>query len=135
MDLHTLARGAGLVGGLAWLARFGLDLNGSGSGAAADALFWVGAVLLAVALVAAGAALVSSSATWLRAIVGIAFPLLVWSVLEVLRAAGDPEAIDGVFGLVMAAVALWGLWRGRHGGRSEHGGRSQSSRSGGTHAR
>lgn len=134
MDLHTLARGSGLVGGLSWLARYALDLTGSGTGAAADALHWIGLVLLAVALVAAGAALVSSSATWLRAIVGVAFPLLVWSVLEVLHPAGDPEAIDGVFGLVVAAVAVAGLLRGRSHGE-QHGQRGQRTRSAGTHAR
>ncbi|MCW2792018.1 MAG: hypothetical protein JWO76_1116 [Nocardioides sp.] len=128
MDLHTLARGSGLVGGLCWLARLVLDLNGSGTPGALDALHWAGLALLALALVASGAGLVSSSATWLRAIVGVAFPLLVWSVLEVIHPAGDPETIDGVFGLVMALLSVAGLMRGRS--RSE-----QRSRSAGAHAR
>ncbi|MCW2845395.1 MAG: hypothetical protein JWN22_3311 [Nocardioides sp.] len=128
MDLHTLARGSGLVGGLCWVARYVLDRNGSGAAGAVDALHWTGLVLLAVALVAAGAGLVSSSATWLRAIVGVALPLLVWSVLEVVHPAGDPEAIDALFGLVMAVVSVAGLLRGRS--RSE-----RRSRSAGAHAR
>jgi hypothetical protein len=128
MDLHTLARGSGLVGGLCWLARFVLDLNGSGTGGAADVLRWTGLVLLAVALVAMGAGLVSRSAVWLRSMVAVAFPLLVWSVLEVLHPAGDPEGIDGVFGLVAMGVAVPGLIRAR----SPRAGRTRAA---GAHAR
>jgi len=73
----------------------------------------IGAVLVAVALVAAGAGLVSTSATWLRAIVGVAFPLLVWSVLEVLHQNGNATTIDGVVGLVVAVVAATQLARSR----------------------
>jgi hypothetical protein len=112
MDLNTVARGSGLVGGLLWLVRFLLDLAGSGSGAA-DLLYVGGLVLLGVALVGMGMGLVSRSALWLRVIVGIAFPLLVWSVLEVLHPAGDPQAIDGVVGLVAVVVAALGLVRAR----------------------
>ncbi len=113
MDLHTLTRLAGIVGGLCWLARLLLNLGGHGAGSAAGALYWTGALLVAVALAGAGAALVSSSATWLRAIVGVAFPLLVWSVLGVLHNAGDPEKVDGVAGVVVAATATVVLARSR----------------------
>ncbi|GAA2137528.1 hypothetical protein GCM10009844_04660 [Nocardioides koreensis] len=113
MDLHTLARLAGLVGGLCWVARFVMDLGGSGTGVVADGLYVVGAVLLAGALVAAGAGLVSTSAIWLRAIVAVAFPLLVWSVLEVLHEGGNPRAVDGAFGAVVAVVAAVQLTRSR----------------------
>jgi MYXO-CTERM domain-containing protein len=128
MDLHTLARGSGLVGGLCWLARFVLDLNRSGSDTLHDLLHGAGLVLLALALVAAGAGLVNRSAVWLRAIVGIAFPLLVWSVLEVLHPAGDEVAVDGVFGGLVALVALVALVRGRRR-------RERRTRSVGAHAR
>lgn len=113
MDLHTLARLAGLVGGLCWVARFVMDLGGHGTGIVADGLYVLGLVLLAGALVAAGAGLVSTSATWLRAIVAVAFPMLVWSVLEVLHEGGDPQAIDGVLGAVVAVVAAVQLTRSR----------------------
>ncbi|NYD40573.1 hypothetical protein [Nocardioides panaciterrulae] len=113
MDPHTLTRLAGLVGGLCWLARLLLDLAGHGAGAAAGALYWTGSLLVAVALIGAGAALVSSSASWLRAIVGVAFPLLVWSVLGVLHNAGHPQTIDGVAGLLVAGTAAAGLARSR----------------------
>lgn len=128
MDLHTLARTAGLVGGLCWLAGLVLELAASGAGAADAILHWAGLVLLAVALVAAGVGLVSSSAPWLRAIVAVAFPLLVWSVLEVLHPTGNPRVVDGIFGSAMSVVALVQLVRG-HRRSAAH------SRSVGAHAR
>jgi len=109
MDPYTLARLAGLVGGLCWVARMVLG----GEGAVGGGLYLLGALLVAVALVAAGAGLVSTSATWLRAIVGVAFPLLVWSVLEVLHQNGSASTIDGVVGLVVAVVAATQLARSR----------------------
>lgn len=112
MDLHRLARTAGLVGGLFWLAGLVLELATSSAGAADAILHWTGFVLLAVALVGAGVGLVSSSAPWLRAIVAVAFPLLVWSVLEVLHPTGNPRVVDGIFGSVMSLVALAQLVRG-----------------------
>jgi hypothetical protein len=128
MDPHTLARWSGLVGGLCWLVRFVVDLAGSGTGGLADVLYWFGLVLLAVARAATGAGLVSRSAVWLRTIVAVAFPLLVWSVLEVLHPAGNPRAIDGVFGLVMVGVSAAGLRTARPAGRPR-------SRSAGAHSR
>jgi len=109
MDPYTLARLAGLVGGLCWVARFVVG----GDGVVGGGLYYLGAVLVAVALVAAGAGLVSTSATWLRAIVGVAFPLLVWSVLEVLHQNGNATTIDGVVGLVVAVVAATQLARSK----------------------
>jgi len=109
MDPYTLARLAGLVGGLCWVARF----VAGGGGAVGGGLYYLGALLVAVALVAAGAGLVSTSATWLRAIVGVAFPLLVWSVLEVLHQNGNATTIDGVVGLVVAVVAATQLARSK----------------------
>ena len=109
MDPYTLARLAGLVGGLCWVARFVVG----GGGAVGGGLYYLGALLVAVALVAAGAGLVSTSATWLRAIVGVAFPLLVWSVLEVLHQNGNATTIDGVVGLVVAVVAATQLVRSK----------------------
>ncbi|MBB6628566.1 hypothetical protein H5V45_14670 [Nocardioides sp. KIGAM211] len=127
MDLHTVARGSGLLGGLCWVVRLVLDLAGSGTGGAADGLYWVGLVLLAVGLAGMGAGLVSTSATWLQAIVAVAFPLLVWSVLEVLHPAGNPRVIDGVLGLVVAGAAVQRLLRDRR--------RREARRRAGAHAR
>jgi len=111
MDLLTLTRLAGLAGGLCWLARLLLFIAGHGSGFGASALFWLGSMLIGAGLVGAGASLVSSSATWLRLIVGVAFPLLVWSVLQVVHDVADPRAVDGVLGVVFAALAARALVR------------------------
>ena len=102
MDLRVIARWAGLVGGLAWLTRYLLDLVGA-SQSTMSVLYWLGLVLLFGGMASMGAGLVS--ATWLRAIVAVAFPLLVWSVLEVLHPTGNAYAIDGVFGLLAAVIA------------------------------
>lgn len=118
MDLNTIARASGLVGGLCWVARFVMDLVGSGTGGIADVLYVAGLVFLAVALFAMGAGLVR--ATWLGAIVGVALPLLVWSVLEVLHPATNPRGIDGVFGLLVAVTAVAQIVRHRPEPRERH---------------
>lgn len=118
MDLNTIARVSGLVGGLCWVARFVVEIVGSGTGGVADILYLAGLVLIAVALFAMGAGLVR--AVWLGAIVGVAFPLLVWSVLEVLHPAANPRGVDGVFGLLLAATAVVQIARHRPEPRERH---------------
>ena len=105
MNLRTVTLWSGVLGGSCWVVRAGLDLAGTDDGALVDALHWGGLVLLALALAGYGAGLESRSAAWLRLIVAVAFPLLVWSVLEVLRRAGDPAVIDGVLGLALLVVS------------------------------
>lgn len=107
--LTLVARTAGLLGGLLWVARLVADN---------DVLRWAGLVLLAVAGAGAGAALVSSSASWLRLIVAVALPVLVWSVLEVLHEGGDDAVIDAVVGGAVALVCLLGMARARSAGSS-----------------
>jgi hypothetical protein len=111
MSLRAVALVSGVVGGLCWLALLALDQAGSGGAGLHDALHWAGLVLLGVAMVGFGASLVSSSALWLRVIVGIAFPALVWSVLEVFHPAGDPEVVDGIFGGAVVLLSIIGLTR------------------------
>ncbi len=111
MNLPTTARVAGLLGGLLWIVRVVLDRAGLSS--ELDALHWSGLVLLAVALAAVGAGLVSKSATWLRIVVAVAVPLLVWSVVEVVRPVGDALAFDGVLGAIVVLAALGSLLRRR----------------------
>jgi hypothetical protein len=94
---------SGVLGGLCWLARWVIDLAELTSDPR-EALYWAGAGLLALAFLGYGMGLVKKGALWLRLIVGVAFPVLVWSVLEVLRTA-DPEPVDGVFGAVVAVVS------------------------------
>jgi hypothetical protein len=102
ITLRTLACVAALLGGLAWVGR----------AVVADApvaLLWAGVVLVALALSAAGASLVSRGASWLRAIVAVAFPALVLSVYSAVREAADPVTVDAVAGVVTALVAV-GFW-------------------------
>ena len=101
--MRTPAAIAGLVGGLCWIGADVVDA--SSGGGLAGALTVLGAVLLAVAVVAAGAGLVSRSATWLRVVVAVCFAALVGSVLQVLRQGGDPEAVDALAGVVAVAVS------------------------------
>lgn len=111
MDLRTPARWAGLVGALCWVLRMVLGLAGAGTGLLPGLLFWLGAAALAGALAAGGSELVSRGTVWLQAVVALAFPLLVASVLEFLHPYGDPQVIDGVFALGVLAWAATGLRR------------------------
>lgn len=105
MTVRTLALFAGVLGGLVWLARTALDLVGSDSGLL-DAAYWAGLVLLAAALAALGIELVNKGAVWLRAIVAVAFPALVWSVLEAFDPGTDPSVVDGLAGLVVLVLCV-----------------------------
>ncbi len=103
-SLALLARLAGVLGGLCLLVR---------AGAGVDALRWPGLVLLALALAGLGAGLVGRGATWLRVIVAVALPVLVWSVVEVFHGEGEGRVVDAVAGVVVAAVCVAGLVRAR----------------------
>ena len=120
---------AGLLGGLCWIGGFVVDTTG-GSGGLVDALTWAGLALLAIAVLGAGAGLVSRSATWLRVLVAVCFAALVWSVLEVLRDSVDELTVYAVFGALAAVVAVVVLGRARP-AEPEPAGR----RAGGSHAR
>jgi len=97
MGMRSVATAFALVGGLCWVVRVFAEH---------EVLEWAGFILLGVAAAAAGAALVSSSALPLRIFVAIAFPLLVWSVLELLRDAGVDRSIDGLFGAAAVVTAV-----------------------------
>jgi len=99
MNLRVLAAVAGLLGGACWVVRWVADLSGDVPGWA-DGAQWAGLGLLGVALAGVGAGLVSRSAPWLRAIVAIALPLLVWSVYSVIKGSGEDLRLDGILGVV-----------------------------------
>ena len=129
MNLRVLAAVAGLLGGVCWVARWGADLAGSDPGWS-DGAYLAGLALLGLALAGVGAGLVSRSAMWLRVIVAIAFPLLVWSVYAVVKGDGDAITLDGGIGVAAILAALLGLLtarRARAAGRHHH-------RSHGSHA-
>jgi hypothetical protein len=100
--LHVAAAVPGLLGGLCWVVRWLLEP------AWADALATTGLVLLGLALAGTGAGLVSRSAVWLRVLVAVAFPLLVWSVYAVVKGDSEGLLLDGVLGVV-AVLGAGGL--------------------------
>ena len=112
MTLRVLACAAGLLGGACWAVRWGADLA-AGDPAWGGAARLVGLVLLGVALAGVGAGLVSRSATWLRLVVAVACPLLVWSVYVVVKGEGEAIGLDGVIGTAAALGAVVLLLRGR----------------------
>jgi hypothetical protein len=123
MNVRALARVCGLLGGACWAVRLVLG------GEPGDALYWAGLALLFVGLFGLGTALVSKEALWLQVIVGVALSLLVWSVVEVVHASGDPVAIDAVAGILIGVTCLLAL------GRQRRGDRGSTRRHAGAHAR
>ncbi len=107
MNLRVLGAAAGVLGGACWVVRWGADLAGDVPGWA-DGAYGAGLGLLGVAFAGVGAGLVSRSATWLRLIVALAFPLLVWSVYSVVNGSGDDLRLDGILGVVaiLGSVAI-----------------------------
>ena len=97
----TLIRIAGVLGGLCWLGQAAVNQYDA-AGAAVNALYWGGGALILVALVGLGAGLVSG-APWLRLVVGLCVPLLVWSILSILHA----EASDS-----SSTAPSGSCWRG-----------------------
>lgn len=120
---------AGLVGGLAWIVAALV-----GSGTPADVLVWAGAVLLAVAALAAGAGLVGA-ATWLRVIVAVGFLLLSASVVAVLLDSAGDRGVHAVLGALAALAAVLVLGRLRTAGDDAPGNAPRARRSGGSHSR
>jgi hypothetical protein len=113
MTPTTLARVAGVLGGLCWLARAILD-DGDGPTSLIDALHWGGMALLALALLGIGADLVTGLVA-LRVVVALCLVLLAWAVLEFLHSQYDDRWVDGVLGLLMALYCVAGLaYRRRH---------------------
>jgi len=112
MNLRVLAVLAGVLGGACWVARWVAGREGEVA-SWADSAYWAGLALLGLALAGVGAGLVSRSAVWLRVLVAIAFPLLVWSVYSVLRGADDDLRLDAILGGVAVVVFAGMLLRGR----------------------
>lgn len=94
----TTLAALGVLGALAWVARWALA---DSSAFDPDLLLWVGAGLLSVLAVAAGAAMVRPPA--LRVVVGTCLGLLCWSLGAVAGLDGDPVRA-GIVGLVLVVV-------------------------------
>ncbi|CAM3910020.1 hypothetical protein NOMA109596_16095 [Nocardioides marinus] len=92
VQVGTVVSGVGVLGAVAWVARWATDL---------DPLLWVGAALLSVVAVAAGAGMVKPVP--LRVVVGVCLALLCWSLGAVAGLDGAPVRA-GVAGLVLLVV-------------------------------
>jgi hypothetical protein len=93
--MRAAAALTGVVGGLCWVGTRWVD-----------PLIWGGAVLLGLAVLVAGAALVSRSATWLRAIAAVGFAALAGSVVQLLRDQADDDLVLTAVGAVAIAVGV-----------------------------
>ena len=113
LDLRRTAQLAGLAGGVLWVVAAVVG------GAASGALFWVGGLLLTVALVGLGMLLVKGDVLLLRLFVGLALPTLVWGVVALLRgSAVNATVVDVVFGGGVAVLSATQLVRRRKPSRS-----------------
>jgi hypothetical protein len=107
---RTLVRVAGVLGGLCWLGQAAVNKYDAAE-VAVNALYWGGGALILVALVGLGMGLVSG-ARWLRVLVGLCVPLLIWSILEILHAETSDNIVDGGFGLGLALICAAALLGG-----------------------
>ena len=103
----TLARVAGLLGGLCWVVRAVLD-DGDGPESLINGLHYGGLALLVLALLGIGAGLVSGLVA-LRVLVAVCLVALAWAVLEFLHQQYADRGVDGVLGGLMTAYCLAGL--------------------------
>ncbi len=127
MSERTFVRVAGVLGGLSWLGQAAVNKYEAAE-AAANALYWGGGALILVALVGLGMGLVSA-ARWLRVIVGLCVPLLIWSIVEILHAETSDNVVDGGLGLALALICASSLLGGSP--RDDE----AAGRRGGAHAR
>lgn len=111
MTPTTLARVAGVLGGLCWLVQAILD-GPDGPDSVVNALYWGGLALIALALLGIGAGLVSGLPA-LRVVVAVCLVVLAWSVVEVLHSQYADATVDGAAGAVLALGCAVGLLRGR----------------------
>ncbi|MGH3587961.1 MAG: hypothetical protein ACRDQ0_16760 [Pseudonocardia sp.] len=129
MTASRVASIAALVGGLGWLIKVGLIWANGGTntdGGPVGVMFFVGMAGLVVALAASGYALVATAPIWLRGVVTVALPVLVfmiWQLVDgVIKALYTKENwLQGELNILLAAVialglGLWGLRRPSPGG-------------------
>jgi hypothetical protein len=131
----TLARLAGILGGLCWIGRAVLD-NGHGSASVVDALHYGGLALLVIALLGIGAGLVSGLMA-LRVVVAICLVALAAAVVSFLHQQYSDRSVDGILGGLMVLYCVVGaLVRRRRGGDGGSDGDPgpQPRRSSGSHA-
>lgn len=97
MSPRLAAVASAMIGGGLWIFRWVAE--------APVAVHWVGLVLVALALVPVGARLVSGVAP-LRVVVAVALPLLVATLVELVRPASDAGGVGALLGVVTVVVAV-----------------------------
>ncbi|MBE7324710.1 hypothetical protein IEQ44_08595 [Nocardioides sp. Y6] len=116
MTVRQIGGLLGACGGVVWIARWAVA---PGEGAA-EALRWVGLVLVLLGLACVGLTLVKGTALWLDAVVAVAAPALFWAVYEVVR--GEVRGafiLHALLGVVCLLVGAVTLVRDRYGAADE----------------
>ena len=124
----SLARIAGILGGLCWIGRALLD-DGDGPTSVIDGLHYGGLALLVLALLGIGGGLVSGLMA-LRLVVAVCLVALAWAVVSFLHQQYSDRSVDGILGGLMVfycAVGMLARRSRRHGDPHPH-------RSSGSHA-
>jgi hypothetical protein len=129
--LTTLARAAGILGGLCWMGRAILD-TGDGPAAVINALHYGGLGLLVIALLGIGAGLVSGLVA-LRVVVAICLVALAAAVVSFLHQQYSDRSVDGILGGLMVVYCVIGILA-RRSKQREEGGSREPHRSRGSHA-
>ncbi len=116
VSLTSLARIAGILGGLCWIGRAILD-DGDGPTSVIDALHYGGLALLVIALLGIGGGLVSGLMA-LRVVVAICLVVLAAAVVSFLHEQYADRVVDGILGGLMVVYCTVGILvrRARRGG-------------------
>ena len=130
VSLTSLARIAGILGGLCWIGRAILD-DGDGPTALIDALHYAGLALLVIALHGIGGGLVSGLMA-LRVVVAICLVALAAAVVSFLHEQYDDRSVDGILGGLMVFYCVVGILARRNKPPDERDRESRHSR--GSHA-
>jgi hypothetical protein len=126
----SLARVAGVLGGLCWIGRAILD-NGDGPTSVIDGLHYGGLALLVIALLGIGGGLVSGLVA-LRVVVAICLVALAAAVVSFLHQQYSDRSVDGILGGLMVLYCIIGILVRR--GRPRDDGTPEPHRSRGSHA-
>ncbi len=126
----SLARIAGILGGLCWIGRAILD-DGNGPTSVIDGLHYGGLALLVIALLGIGGGLVSGLMA-LRVVVAICLVALAAAVLSFLHEQYADRSVDAILGGLMVVYCVVGLLVRRSSTDEDREPRQHHSR--GTHA-
>ncbi len=103
----SLARIAGILGGLCWMGRAILD-DGDGPTSVIDGLHYGGLALLVIALLGIGGGLVSGLLA-LRVVVAICLVALAAAVMSFLHEQYADRSVDGILGGLMVFYCVVGI--------------------------